>query len=52
VRTDRRGRFRSSVPTNPAGGRGTVRIRVRVRREAAYPYSTGFSPARRVTLIP
>ena len=52
VRTDRRGRFRSSAPTNPAGGRGTVRIRVRVPTEAAYPYSTGFSRTRRVTLIP
>ena len=52
ARTDRRGRFRSSVPTNPAGGRGTVRVRIRVRREASYPYSTGFSRTRRVTLIP
>jgi hypothetical protein len=52
VRTDRRGRFRSSVATNPVGGRGTVRVRIRVRREASYPYSTGYSRTRRVTLVP
>ena len=52
VRTDRRGRFRASVPTNPVGGRGTVRVRMRVRREASYPYSTGYSKTRRVTLVP
>jgi hypothetical protein len=52
VRTDRRGRFSSSVPTRRAGGRSTVRLRVLVRREASYPYSSGGSAVRRVTLVP
>ena len=52
VRTDRRGRFRSSVATRAGGGRGVVRVRILVRREASYPYSTGVSPARRVVLVP
>jgi hypothetical protein len=52
VRTNRAGRFSSSVPTRRGGGRSTVRLRVLVRREASYPYSSGNSAERRVTLVP
>lgn len=52
TKTDRRGRFRAGVRVRRSGGRRVFRFRLLIRREAAYPYSLGTSPQRRVVVLP
>jgi hypothetical protein len=48
VRTDRRGRFRTSYRFSRRARRGTYPIRVKVRADSSYPFALGYSPAVRV----
>jgi hypothetical protein len=50
VRTDRRGRFRTSYVFRSSRGRFTYGFRVQVPRERDFPYGVGYSPTRPLTV--
>jgi hypothetical protein len=50
VRTSKTGRFKSAYRFQPSSAGRRFRLRVRVRADASYPYSTGYSRVVRVTV--